>query len=165
MLREREATLRERATTLDRTLRKERSDTTSAKLELLAHRDRLDEAHDAEERRLRALGLAGTLPLARRQPAAAVDLEAFGLVSVAKIFDDVERGRRPPGSVASPSISAFTESASGAPPALAAPPPGYLQVTKAAAKRASKNVARREAREARRPDPPTARERRLGVPL
>ena len=124
MLRKREVTLRARETRVDRTLRSTQTDAMSAELELFAHRDRLAAEHEAEERRLRALGLSGTLPLARKKAAARdVDLEAFGLISVSTIFDDVERARCAPGSIASPSISAFTESTSGELPRLAAPPP------------------------------------------
>ena len=163
MLRDAEQSLQARSTRVDRTIRQKRADTTTTEAELLAHRDRLKRQDEAEERHMRSLGLDGVLPASRRRSAAPSPLAAFGLIDVASIMAGAGQ---PPGSVASASFSALTQSSSGdAPPQLAVPVPGYLSITKAARKRASKYVARREAREARRPNAPTERERRRGAPL
>ena len=70
---------------------------------------------------------------------------ARGLIDVRAIMDDCLRSRLPP-PPEPPVIN--LEGASHAPTTETA---GYLQATKAAAKRSTKTIARRELREARRP--------------
>ena len=104
-----------------------------------ARRAREDAADDKQRRKL---GLEGTLPIERRSDARPV---ARGLIDVRAIMDDCLRSRLPP-PPEPPVIN--LEGARHAPTTETA---GYLQATKAAAKRSTKTIARRELREARRP--------------
>ena len=153
--------LRERDRLAGATMRDAHASARQSELEMLQSQRRLEASDAAEERRLRGLGLQGVLPVERRARPS-VDLSAFGLISVSRIFDDVAAAnappRRPPFATPAPAPS---------PPTLRAPEPapGYALITKAAAKRASKAIARREAREARSQLPPTAGEVRRRVAL
>ena len=105
-----------------------------------ARRAREDAADDKQRRRL---GLEGTLPIERRSDARPA--VARGLIDVRAIMDDCLRSRLPP-PPEPPVIN--LEGARHAPTTETA---GYLQSTKAASKRSTKNITRRELREARRP--------------
>ena len=110
--------------------------------QLEAERARRAREDAADDKRRRKLGLDGTLPVERRSDARLV---ARGLIDVRAIMDDCLRSRLPP-PPEPPVIN--LEGARHAPTTETA---GYLQATKAAAKRSTKTIARRELREARRP--------------
>ena len=109
---------------------------------LEAERARRAREDAADDKRRRKLGLEGTLPIERRSDTRPV---ARGLIDVRAIMDDCLRSRLPP-PPEPPVIN--LEGARHAPMTETA---GYLQATKAAAKRSTKTIARRELREARRP--------------
>ena len=110
---------------------------------LEAERARRAREDAADDKRRRKLGLEGTLPVERRSDARPA--VARGLIDVRAIMDDCLRSRLPP-PPEPPVIN--LEGARHAPTTETA---GYLQATKAAAKRSTKTIARRELREARRP--------------
>lgn len=145
--------MRRRTREINAQLRTSRATHETNALEVQAHRDRLARDDADEARKLRSLGLSGTMPVKRRSRPDVDLLSNMGLISVSKIFDDVAHAKDLP---AAPPRS---------PRVAADEPPGYLRITKAAHKRATKNVSRREALEARQPDPPTKHQLRVGVPL
>ena len=133
-----ESTYRERARILEATPLDQ-----GDQLALLeAERARRAREDAADDKRRRKLGLEGTLPIERRSDARPV---ARGLIDVRAIMDDCLRSRLPP-PPEPPVIN--LEGARHAPTTETA---GYLKATKAAAKRSTKTIARREMREARRP--------------
>ena len=133
-----ESTYRERARILEATPLDQ-----GDQLALLeAERARRAREDAADDKRRRKLGLEGTLPIERRSDARPV---ARGLIDVRAIMDDCLRSRLPP-PPEPPVIN--LEGARHAPTTETA---GYLQSTKAASKRSTKNITRRELREARRP--------------
>ena len=134
-----ETTYRERAKRLTEATEAQQGDPL-ALLEAERARRALEDA--ADDKRRRKLGLEGTLPIERRSDARPV---ARGLIDVRAIMDDCLRSRLPP-PPEPPVIN--LEGARHAPTTEIA---GYLQATKAAAKRSTKTIARRELREARRP--------------
>ena len=145
---------------MDATLRTARASAAQDALELDADERRRAAEDAADERRRRKMGLQGVLPVERRRAAPGVDLSAFGLISVGRIFDDVAAANAPP------RLPPFATVAAMPPPfaaALPAEPPGYLKTTRATAKRASKAIARREAREARQGFAARAPPRGLGA--
>ena len=160
MARPDEAKLFARESAADATLRTARASAAQDALELDADERRRAAEDAADERRRRKMGLQGVLPVERRRAAPGVDLQAFGLISVARIFDDVAAANAPP------RLPPFATVAAMPPPfaaALPAEPPGYLKTTRATAKRASKAIARREAREARQGFAARAPPRGLGA--
>ena len=134
-----ETTYRERAKRLTEATEAQQGDPL-ALLEAERARRALEDA--ADDKRRRKLGLEGTLPVERRSDARPV---ARGLIDVRAIMDDCLRSRLPP-PPEPPVIN--MEGARHAPTTETT---GYLQTTKAAAKRSTKTIARRELREARRP--------------
>ena len=134
-----ETTYRERAKRLTEATEAQQGDPL-ALLEAERARRALEDA--ADDKRRRKLGLEGTLPIERRSDARPV---ARGLIDVRAIMDDCLRSRLPP-PPEPPVIN--MEGARHAPTTETT---GYLQTTKAASKRSTKNIARREMREARRP--------------
>ena len=133
-----ETTYRERAKRLTEATEAQQGDQLA---QLEAERARRAREDAADDKRRRKLGLEGTLPIERRSDARPV---ARGLIDVRAIMDDCLRSRLPP-PPEPPVIN--LEGARHAPTETA----GYLQSTKAAAKRSTKTIARREMREARRP--------------
>ena len=134
-----ETTYRERAKRLTEATEAQQGDPLAL---LEAERARRVREDAADDKRRRKLGLEGTLPIERRSDARPV---ARGLIDVRAIMDDCLRSRLPP-PPEPPVIN--LEGARHAPTTETA---GYLQATKAAAKRSTKTIARRELREARRP--------------
>ena len=135
-----ETTYRERAKRLTEATEAQQGDPL-ALLEAERARRALEDA--ADDKRRRKLGLDGTLPVERRSDARPV---ARGLIDVRAIMDDCLRSRLPP-PPEPPEIN--LEGARHAP--TTTDKAGYLQTTKAASKRSTKTIARREMREARRP--------------
>ena len=134
-----ESTYRERARRLEATP----LDQGDQQALLEAERARRAREDAADDKRRRKLGLEGTLPVERRSDARPV---ANGLIDVRAIMDDCLRSRLPP-PPEPPVIN--LEGARHAPTTTETA--GYLQSTKAASKRSTKNITRRELREARRP--------------
>ena len=135
-----ETTYRERAKRLTEATEAQQGDPL-ALLEAERARRALEDA--ADDKRRRKLGLEGTLPIERRSDARPV---ARGLIDVRAIMDDCLRSRLPP-PPEPPVIN--LEGARHAPTTTETT--GYLKATKAASKRSTKTIARREMREARRP--------------
>ena len=86
MARPDEAALFARESAADATLRTARASAAQDALELDADERRRAAEDAADERRRREMGLQGVLPVERRRAAPGVDLQAFGLISVARIF-------------------------------------------------------------------------------
>ena len=134
-----ESTYRERARILEATPLDQ-----GDQLALLeAERARRAREDAADDKHRRKLGLEGTLPVERRSDARPV---ARGLIDVRAIMDECLRSRLP--LPPEPPVINL-EGARHAPTTTETT--GYLKATKAASKRSTKTIARREMREARRP--------------
>ena len=134
-----ESTYRERARILEATP----FDQGDPQALLEAERARRAREDAADDKHRRKLGLEGTLPVERRSDARPV---ARGLIDVRAIMDECLRSRLP--LPPEPPVINL-EGARHAPTTTETT--GYLKATKAASKRSTKTIARREMREARRP--------------